>query len=366
MKSSDTDIQRAFAQAEAERLAFERDFGPIVEQEQLAAAQRQFNQDFGPLVEQEIADTRNRQRAQFEQDFGRQEAEAEQERLTEERLAREQFEKEFGGGRDQVLSGAELARQRADAEAFSVIDANGVDRSGLSESDWAILLNAQSHGVHDPNSTFATEEPLGLEGLIARTNEVLNQMRDETTFVSAEAVEKAARDFGDLIGSAPVGLNPAWLVSEILDELGVIDDNPLPLTLDDLLNVPDDLRLTSFIDEGASTVGEVLASGIESVPIDIELNGVSMKQLAADLTREFGELPPADVPSVADISAELAKYVVPRDAFQVAAVVFLVVGLRTFWAAPTAFGGFGILRQLRSIVNSALEKQERERQEQKD
>ena len=366
MKGSDTDIQRAFAQAEAERLAFERDFGPIVEQEQLAAAQRQFNQDFGPLVEQEIADTRNRQRAQFEQDFGRQEAEAEQERLTEERLAREQFEKEFGGGRDQVLSGAELARQRADAEAFSVIDANGVDRSGLSESDWAILLNAQSHGVHDPNSTFATEEPLGLEGLIARTNEVLNQMRDETTFVSAEAVEKAARDFGDLIGSAPVGLNPAWLVSEILDELGVIDDNPLPLTLDDLLNVPDDLGLTSFIDEGASTVGEVLASGIESVPIDIELNGVSMKQLAADLTREFGEFPPADVPSVADISAELAKYVVPRDAFQVAAVVFLVVGLRTFWAAPTAFGGFGILRQLRGIVNSALEKQERERQEQKD
>ena len=343
MKGSDTDIQRAFAQAEAERLAFERDFGPIVEQEQLAAAQRQFNQDFGPLVEQEIADTRNRQRAQFEQDFGRQEVEAEQERLTEERLAREQFEKEFGGGRDQVLSGAELARQRADAEAFSVIDANGVDRSGLSESDWAILLNAQSHGVHDPNSTFATEEPLGLEGLIARTNEVLNQMRDETTFVSAEAVEKAARDFGDLIGSAPVGLNPAWLVSEILDELGVIDDNPLPLTLDDLLNVPDDLGLTSFIDEGASTVGEVLASGIESVPIDIELNGVSMKQLAADLTREFGEFPPADVPSVADISAELAKYVVPRDAFQVAAVVFLVVGLRTFWAAPTAFGGFGFL-----------------------
>ena len=147
---SDIDIQRAFAQSEAERLAFERDFGPIVEQEQLDTAQRQFHQDFAPLVEQEIADTRNRQRAQFEQAFGRFEAEAEQQRLAEERLARERFERDFAGGRDQVLSDAELAQQRADAEAFGPNDTNGVDRSGLSDSDWAILLNSTGYNFEGP------------------------------------------------------------------------------------------------------------------------------------------------------------------------------------------------------------------------
>ncbi len=147
---SEIDIQRAFAQAEAERLAFERNFGPIVEQEQLAAAQRQFNQDFGPLAEQEIADTRNRQRAQFEQDFGRFEAEAEQERLTEERRAREQFEREYNVGQRRNLTAEQIAQERADAEGFMVGGSGGVDRSGLSESDWAILLNSTGYNFKGP------------------------------------------------------------------------------------------------------------------------------------------------------------------------------------------------------------------------
>ena len=80
---SDEDIRKAITDAEAERLAaleqFERNFGPIVAQEQVEAAER-------------------RQREQFEKDFGGPEAEAEQERLTNERLQRgqlEQFRKEF-------------------------------------------------------------------------------------------------------------------------------------------------------------------------------------------------------------------------------------------------------------------------------
>ena len=160
---TDAEIIEAIAADEAERLAFQRDFGPMIEQEQLEAAQRQFTQDFGPLVEREVANTRNRQRAEFENDFGRFETEAEQERLTEERLARGRFEREFGGGRDRVLSDAELAQQQADAEAFGV--GGGLDQPWLGQpSELLIAMQSLPQGVLDPNSTFATEEPLGFSG----------------------------------------------------------------------------------------------------------------------------------------------------------------------------------------------------------
>ena len=97
-----TDIRLALAVAEAERLAFERDFGPIVAQEQLEAAQRQ-------------------QREQFEKDFGGLEAEAAQERLAKERLQRgqlEQFRKEFPELHAEELAELSVLARHEFPEAF--------------------------------------------------------------------------------------------------------------------------------------------------------------------------------------------------------------------------------------------------------
>ena len=219
---TDAEIIEAIEADEKERLAFHRDFGPMIEQEQQGAAQSQFKQNFGPLVEQEIVDTRNRQRAEFERDFGQFEAEAERERLVEEQLARGRFEREFGGGRDRVLIEREFAQERADALAFGLNDTNGVDRSQYTPAQWQDLLNISQyqHGVFDKDSLHATEEPLGIRRAWLRASEALGELAGQPAGLIGEHIDNTlgTGDFfenqlRDIASSYAEGLIPTDVIA---------------------------------------------------------------------------------------------------------------------------------------------------------
>ncbi len=245
---TDAEIIEAFSEAEDERLAFECDFGPIVEQEQLEAAQRQFNQDFGPLVEQEIADTRDRQRAQFEQELLETQArQRERERLARRQEQLEQFEREFM--RVDPNHPTSFAPQDPRLERFreEFFHPESLETDPNLPSSFAPLIP----GTVDEqvNQAMDAYRRLGLDNIIDRVvvalegNVLERTQYQDDTFGPGEYdpkrrtlslnwtpfLEPAHEDRGDLIGSASstggvAGHEIGHVIEQLLDDEGLLGD----------------------------------------------------------------------------------------------------------------------------------------------